>query len=47
MEEVFALTYCVPGMTVADIERMPTRDRQWHYKRLQEQKKEELNALKG
>jgi hypothetical protein len=47
LEEVFALTYCVPGMTVADIEKMTVRDREWYYKRLQDQKKSELDALKG
>jgi len=34
-------------MTVADIERMTVQDREWHYGRLQEQKKLEKDALKG
>jgi hypothetical protein len=45
-EEVFALTYCMEGMTYGDVERMMTVDREWYLKRLHKQLKKEADAMK-
>lgn len=45
-EEVFALTYCMEGMTYGDVERMLSVDREWYIKRLHQQLKKESEQMK-
>lgn len=45
MQEEFALTYCMKGMTWSDVQNMLTRERVWHLKRLRDQLKKENEAL--
>lgn len=45
-EEVFALTYCMKGMTYGDVEGMLAQDRVWYLKRLNEQLKAESDEVK-
>ena len=45
-EEVFALTYCMKGMTYSDIERMLSADRMWYLERLYKQLKSEADEVK-
>jgi len=45
-EQVFALTYLVPGMTYQSLEGMTRQDRVWFVKRLAEQKKLEEEEIK-
>lgn len=46
LEELFALVYCVKGMTGEYIESMSTHDRIWHLERLEKQLKAEAAELK-
>lgn len=46
LEEVFALTYCMKGMTYGDVERMLSSDRIWYLNRLHEQLKSEADEVK-
>jgi hypothetical protein len=46
-EEVFALTYCMNGVTYTDVvEKMSSRERVWFLKRLNEQIKMESEEIK-
>jgi len=45
-EEVFALTYCMEGMTYGDVERMLSVDREWYLRRLHKQLKKEAEQMK-
>ncbi len=46
-EEVFALTYCMHGVTYTDVvEKMESRERVWFLKRLLEQIKMESEEIK-
>lgn len=45
-EQVFALTYCMPGMTFGDIHGMNSSDREWYIERLHKQKKDEAEEIK-
>jgi len=44
LEEAFALTYNMKGMTYSDVERMSTVDRRWFLKRLLKQMKKSEEA---
>lgn len=45
-EEIFALTYCMEGMTYGDILGMPTVERVWYLNRLHKQLKKEHDEMK-
>ena len=45
-QEVFALTYCMKGMTYGDVEGMLSVDRVWYLNRLNEQLKQEADGIK-
>jgi len=45
-EQVFALTYCMEGMTYGDVMDMPSVDREWYLNRLHTQMKREADAMK-
>ena len=45
-EEVFALTYCMEGMTYGDVMAMPSRERIWYLRRLHRQLKKEADEMK-
>lgn len=45
-EEMFALTYCMEGMPYDAVERMPSVDRVWYLKRLEEQIVRESEEVK-
>jgi hypothetical protein len=45
LEQVFALTYCVPGITWDACMEMHTDERQWLLKRLHKQQKAEAEAI--
>jgi len=45
-QEVFALTYCMKGMTYGDVEGMLSVDRVWYLERLNEQLKAEADEIK-
>jgi len=46
LEEVFALLYCIKGMTWDACENMRTRDRIWILRRLEKQLKREADDAK-
>lgn len=45
-EEIFALTYKIPGMTYADIMSMDGEEVDWYVDRLHRQLKAEVKAMK-
>jgi hypothetical protein len=46
MEETFALTYCMKGITWGDIQVMHSRERERLVERLHRQLKREVDAMK-
>ena len=44
-EEIFALTYCMKGITYDNIESMSSIDRNWYLNRLYKQLKKEADEM--
>jgi hypothetical protein len=46
-EEAFALTYCMNGITYADVENMASSERVWFLRRLRDQLRDEAKKSKS